>query len=192
MYFISQKNKWYSRIVHSRPIYRYGVLLSVSAVIFFGWRYGLYSWLQAAIQQEQATLFRLQHQIMQQPSIERKNSTILEQLPLLKKKHSAFIDQCNGTDCYDQCSYLFELANKANVQVMGYQSEKEKGNTWKKSQFIVMTVVGTLDQIQQFFMLLKESGRLIQCTALSLQKNEGLFTAHCTIQFISMLSSETV
>ena len=189
MYFIPQKNKWYSRVVHTRPLYRYGILFLITGILFFGWRYGLYTWLDVAITQEQAAIMQLQQQLSQQSQAERHSKGLAQQLPILQQSFSQVATQCVGNTCYDQCSYLFEQTRKAGLRVTGYHAEKDKKKkSWKESQFITLALNGSLDQMQGFLTSLKKSNHMIQCPSLSLQRAEGdNFSIGCTIQFITPL-----
>ena len=82
MYFIPQKNKWYSWLVHTRPLYRYTVVFLGMFFILFAWRYGLYTWLDAAIAQEQGAISQLENQFVAQAQLDREHQDMLMQILL--------------------------------------------------------------------------------------------------------------
>jgi hypothetical protein len=186
MYFIPQKNKWYSSIVHMSTWYRYAALIIISSLLFFGWRYGLYVWLDMMIHQEQAAIAHMQQQLAQQSLTQCQCADLSNQLPILRQVLAQSTTQCIGGSCSDQCSYIFEEVHKAGLHMHGYQTEKStRNNDWKQSQYIALMLNGSLDQVQTFLAALKKSSRMVQCTSISLQRaEENNFAIQCTIQFI--------
>lgn len=185
MYFIPQKNRWYSTFAHIRPAYRYAGLFFGVAILLFFWRYGLYTWLDSAIQHEQGLIAQLENQMLAQTAMQREHDELVGQLPILENACSTTGNCCIGQECYDQCAYLFAQAKKAGMRITAYQSEKESASQIKKSQIVSIGLAGSLDQLQQFLEAIKNSSRMIQCTALTLHADQsGAIAATCSIQFI--------
>jgi hypothetical protein len=142
--------------------------------------------------QEQAAICQLQHQLIQQSTAKMQCTKLSCQLPTLKDTFACCTTQCIGTNCCDQCSYIFDQAQKVGLRITGYQAEKEiKHKDWRHNQYINVAVNGTLDQLQSFLQTLKKSERMIQCPGINVQRLEGaMFAAQCTIQFITPIVQE--
>src|ERR1700730_6822489 len=139
MYRTPQKNRWYRKIAHHRPLYRYGAVIIMIFLLLIGWRYGLYIWLNAAIMQEQATILQLQQQLLQQTVMERQKNELIKQLLLLKNSCADGTSCSIGTQSCDQCSYIFGAAQRAGLSIGSYQtSAVKKKSDWKSSQFITI------------------------------------------------------
>ena len=123
MYFIPHKNTWYSWLVHMWPLYRYGLLLLITGLLFFGGR-GLYAWLDMLVKQEQASIAQLQQQLTQQSLSQCQCIALHDQLPVLHHAIAQCATQCIGTNCCDQCSYIFDEVHKAGLKIIGYHAEK--------------------------------------------------------------------
>ncbi len=184
IYFIPQKNRL-SRFIYMRPFYRYGIII-MALCLFFGWRYGLYIWLDAAIMQEQATICQLEQKLAEQLLTERQHIELVGQLPALKNLCKQGANCALGAHGEDQCAYVFAEVEKAGLRILGYRTEKERTkNNRHQSHSIVVSLKGTLAQIESFLASIAKSARLIQCTSLSLQHVEDkIFTAESRIQFI--------
>lgn len=183
--FIPPRHRW-SRF---GPWYRYGIFFAGIGLLFFLWRYGLYAWLDAAIMQEQATICQLQQHITQKMTEERQHKERVQQLSPLKNLCSQGLQCCVGSQCSDQCAYIFAEAQKAHLQIEGYLVQKLlQQQDGKQRQSVTIVVRGTLDQIESFLALLKKSARLVQCTSLAVRHAEDkIYIAECTIQFITYL-----
>lgn len=185
MYFIPQKNRWYSTFAYISPGYRYTGLFLIIALILLVWRYGLYTWLDAAIQHEQGVIAQFENQLQAQGHMQREHDELMRNLPLLNNACSTAGQCCIGQECYDQCSYLFNEAKRSGLRITDYQNAQEKSNQIRKCQQVSIGVAGSFDQLQQFLQQLKSSARMIQCTGVSAQEEQsGALNARCTIQFI--------
>ncbi len=186
MYFIPQKNKWYSWAVHTRPLYRYFLTASMAAVLLIGWRYGLYAWLDSSILYEQAAIVQLQQKLTQIGYVQRGMDDLSQSLPVMRKKIQdqapANIDEWHQK----QFSFIIDEAQKAGVQITSYNDEKEKKKSCALCRYIQLDLIGKFEQISRFLTALKQSPHMISCKRISSSRTDGdMFTASCGLQFLA-------
>ncbi len=186
MYFIPQKNKWYSWAVHTRPLYRYGVTCGTVVLLLIGWRYGVYAWLDSAYLQQQAAIAQLQQQMMQLTQAQRVSNELTNTLPMLRKRLQEYIPPNKDEWQQQQFNYVMNEAQKAGIQITSYSDEKEKKKSWGFYRYIQLGLFGKLDQISRFLASLKQSPYMIQCSQIQSSRTEGdTFSASCGLKFMT-------
>ena len=126
MYFMPRTNRWYSWAVHTKAIYRYGIVFVFWMILIVGWRYGIYAWFDAAIASERAAISQLQKQAIQLTQAERLSRELQDTLPMLRKQMQNYCPSRVSAWQQQQFNCVMDEAQKAGVQISSYTDEKEK------------------------------------------------------------------
>ncbi len=186
MYFIPQKNKWYSTVVHMSPLYRYGATCLMIVLLLFGWRYGLYAWLDSSIGCERMQIAQLQQQLMQLTQAERANAELNNIVPVLKKQLHAYHQADPEQWQQQQFTYVMNESQKAGLQVTSYTDEKEKKKPWGLYRSVQVGLRGSFERINTFLNALKQSPYMIQCNQIQGTKADGdQFAVSCGLKLMT-------
>lgn len=185
MYFIPQKNRWYSTVVHMNPLYRYGATCFMTLLLLLGWYYGLYAWFDATLCSQRVCTMQLHQQIAQMTQAERTNSELKTILPTLQEKLKSYNQPNPEQWQQEQFSFVMNEAQNAGVQITSYSDEKEKKKAWGSYRLVQLGLRGSFDRINNLFNALRQSNYMIQCYHIQSSRIEGdVFATSCGLKFM--------
>lgn len=185
MYFMPRTNRWYSWAVHTKAIYRYGMVFAFWAILIVGWRYGIYAWFDAEIASERAAISQLQKQAIQLTQAERAIRELQDTLPMLRKQMQNHSPSSVSVWQQQQFNCVMDEAHKAGIQITAYTDEKEKKKSWGLYRIVQLSMNGTFEQLCAFLEAIKKSPYMIQCNQFRASRTEGdAFSASCGLKLM--------
>lgn len=188
MYFSSKKGKWYNRAIQMRPLYRYCITGCLLLVILFGWRFGLYAYIEQRISHDRTALVQMNQQLIQLAHAERVCTDLSCRLPQLEEKIACYGNKCCLPGfCQMQIDTVIDEAHKAGLQITSYEKDQEVSRDYCKCSDVQFGFVGNLDNVVKFFSALRQSKAMIECNAFSCDRmQDGNYTVGCKLAFVSM------
>jgi hypothetical protein len=188
MYFSSKKGKWYNRAVQMRPLYRYLATGGLFVIVLFGWRFGLYAYVEQVITTDRAAIVQMNQQLVQLAHAERVCTDLSCRLPQLQEKVACYGTKCCLPGfCQMQIDTVIDEAHKAGLKITSYEKDKEVARDYCKCSDVQFGFVGTVDNIVQFFSALRQSKAMIECNTFSCERmQEGTYTIFCKLAFVSV------
>jgi len=193
MYFTSKKGKWYSRAIHTKPLYRYCSTIIIVAILLIGWHYTIFSWIDNLIIQDQASLRALNTQLIQLSNAEKVCNELSCSLPAMQKQLASFGEKCCTPDYYQkQVDTVINESTNAGLSLTSYGGNKIIQRDWCKCNEAKFCFTGNLDNISRFFAALEKKGSMIRCTNFNCEKvDSGNYSSSCTLEFISLSSQSS-
>ena len=188
MFFIPRNNKFYSLIVHIKPLYRYlATLITVCAMVTV-WFYGIYSRLEASIDHYNAQINQLRKQSQQVKCAEQKCKKIAQSIDVLARDNQTYQSPEND-QAYFQSRLLFVLhtARTAGLSLNTYTDDKMIKKKWCCKNKTHFSFTGDMQQVVNFFHSLQSSGKMITCDNLSLTRQDNnKFAMNCDLKFVAV------
>ena len=185
MYFLPRNNKFYSFVVHIRPLYRYLLTALVLSAVFYAWFFGIYKNIDNAIQQYQASLARSQTQ-QEACTNARKACKQLEpqvaQLQTAIGKH-AQLGHTATERLQASMMTVFDCAQRAGLEFNACRIEKENDNGWYTTHLMSMEFVGSLSNALHFFEALQKANLILAYERVELHCTQAnIFTINCWLE----------
>lgn len=186
MYFVLRNHRLYSWAMRLNAGYRF-LLTSMSIVLLWTvWSYGIYAKNNRIIcqygvdiaalqeQKEQASQ-TLQGYVVDQKAISELQNFINPYYAILSEKS---IIQSRMIE-------IIRLIKKSGLRLIRCNVGKDVDKGWYIKSIIRVDALGTMLAIQQFFLFIKEAGKMIQCSCVRIDhKDDELFHVTTDMHFI--------